>query len=442
MPAERILIVDDSPTQLEAARSLLEANGYDVRTARTGEEALDRVRDESLDLVLSDVVMPGMSGYELCRLIKDETGTSSPPVVLLTSLSDPRDIVRGVECGADNYITKPYEPGHLLERISHVLENQRLRTDTPPGGPVSISFLGETYSIRSDPAQILALLLSSFEELIRTNAALQESKRQLADAHARELSREQEARARAEADMRHMELLKQKAEAATLMRDDVLATVSHDLKNPLGTIYTSASLLRDVPLDHTAQQRQIEIISRTAERMDRLIGDLLDVSRMEAGRFAVDAAPERVNALIADAREMLATLAEASDVELIENLPDTDFTVLADRGRVLQVFSNLIGNAIKFTPAGGRITIGASGADDHVSFTVTDTGPGIAEQDLPRIFDRFWYGGERAGSGLGLAIVKGIIEAHAGAVDVVSSDAGSTFTFTLPRVPRHETVTA
>jgi two-component system, sensor histidine kinase and response regulator len=413
-----------------------------VRTARTGEEALDRVRDETLDLVLSDVVMPGMSGYELCRRIKDAAGASSPPVVLLTSLSDPRDIVRGVECGADNYITKPYEPGLLLERIRHVLENQKLRAETPPGGPVSISFLGETYSIRSDPAQILALLLSSFEELIRTNAALQESKRQLADAHVRELSREQEARARAEADTRRMELLKQKAEAATLMRDDVLAAVSHDLKNPLGTIYTSASLLRDVPLDATAQQRQIEIISRTAERMDRLIGDLLDVSRMEAGRFAVDAAPERVNALIADAREMLITLADASHIELVENLPDTDITVLADRGRVLQVFSNLIGNAIKFTPAGGRITIGASAADDHVRFTVADTGVGIAEQDLPRIFDRFWYGGERAGSGLGLAIVKGIIEAHGGAIDVESSDAGSTFTFTLPRVTREEMVTA
>jgi two-component system, sensor histidine kinase and response regulator len=439
---ERILVVDDSPTQLEAARALLEASGYDVRTARSGGEALDRVRSERIDLVLSDVVMPGMSGFELCRRIKGEAGAAAPPIVLLTSLTDPRDIVRGVECGADNYITKPYEPEHLLERIRHVLENQKLRAGSTADGPVSISFLGETYSIRSDPAQILALLLSSFEELIRTNAALQDSKRQLADAHARELKREQEARAKAEADTRRLELLKQKAEAATRMRDEVLATVSHDLKNPLGTIFTSASLLRDVPLDEQAQRRQIEIIGRTAERMDQLIGDLLDVSRMEAGRFTVDAAPERAHALIADAREMLLNLAQANDVQLVEDLDGDDVAVVADRGRVLQVFSNLIGNAIKFTPAGGTVTIRADRDGDAVRFSVADTGIGISEDDLPHIFDRFWYGGTGGGSGLGLAIAKGIVEAHGGRIGVRSSDHGSTFHFTLPCASRKESITA
>jgi two-component system, sensor histidine kinase and response regulator len=301
MPAERILVVDDSPTQVEAARALLERHGYAVVAARTGQEALELATTQRFDLVLSDVVMPGMTGYELCRRIKHEV-EDPPPVVLLTSLTDPRDIVRGVECGADNYITKPYEPATLADRIRHVVDNHRLRRQAPSDGPVTVHFLGETYTIASDPPQILALLLSSFEELIRTNAALQDSKRQLAEAHERELRREQDARAQAEADTRRMEVLKQKAEAAARLRDEVLATVSHDLKNPLGTIYTSSALLLDMEMAPEAQRRQLEIIRRTATRMDRLIQDLLDVSRMEAGRFAVDAQPDSARSLVLEAR--------------------------------------------------------------------------------------------------------------------------------------------
>jgi two-component system, sensor histidine kinase and response regulator len=433
MAAERILVVDDSPTQIEAARALLELRGYEVHAARTGEDALALARTERFDLVLSDVVMPGISGYELCAAIKREV-EDPPPVVLLTSLNDPRDIVRGVECGADNYITKPYEPTRLAERIRHVIDNHRLRLGTPPGGPVKMQFLGETFTIASDPAQILALLLSSFEELIRTNAALQESKRQLADAHARELHREQEARAQAESDTRRMEVLKQKAEAATRARDDVLATVSHDLKNPLGTIYTSSALLLEMEMSPDAQRRQLDIIKRTAKRMDRLIQDLLDVSRMEAGRFSVQPQPESVHALVEEANELLGSIASAKQIAFEHHLPPEDTAVHADRHRVLQVFSNLIGNAVKFTPEGGRVVMSVERRGDVVAFSISDSGSGIPESDLPRIFDRFWHGAEGGGSGLGLAIVQGIVNAHGGDVTAESSSEGSTFTFTLPVV--------
>lgn len=399
MSTERILVVDDSPTQVEAARGLLEHYGYEVSIARTGEEALDLVSRERFDLVLSDVVMPGMSGYELCRKIKD-TVAEPPAVVLLTSLNDPRDIVRGVEAGADNYITKPYKPEQLIERIRHVIENHRLRMSAPAGAPPTVRFLGETYTITSDAPQILALLLSSFEELIRTNAELQQSKR--------------------------------KAEAAIKVRDDVLATVSHDLKNPLGTIFTSASLLREVQLDEKAQHRQLEIISRTADRMNNLIKDLLEVSRMEGGStIPIEPKPESVAALVREAHELHTTVADASRIDLVVELPDDDARVRADRDRVLQVFSNLIGNALKFTPAGGRITLSAGYDNGVARFSISDTGTGIPRNDLPRIFDRFWHGGAGAGSGLGLAIAKGIVEAHGGRISAESSGNGSTFNFTL-----------
>lgn len=237
-----------------------------------------------------------------------------------------------------------------------------------------------------------------------------------------------------------MELLKQKAEAATRVRDEVLATVSHDLKNPLGTIYTSSSLLLEVEMAPDAHRRQIEIIRRTAQRMDRLIQDLLDVSRLEAGHFSIDTREESARSLVIEARDLLNSLAEAKGIRMEHELPADDANVQADRNRVLQVFSNLIGNALKFTPEGGDIIVAAETEHEHVRFSVTDTGPGIADADLPRIFDRFWHGSEGGGSGLGLAIAKGIVEAHGGRIWVDRPEAGTRFCFTLPLAARSEQV--
>ncbi|HEX2091857.1 MAG TPA: PAS domain S-box protein [Longimicrobiaceae bacterium] len=180
----RILVVEDSATQAEALRTLLEEEGHDVAVARSAEEALERIAPDRFDLVLSDIVMPGMNGWELCRRLKSEPGLRDIPLVLLTSLTDPMDIVRGLECGADNYITKPYDPEHLLARVRRVLDNRRLRSGTRTSMGVNISFLGTTFTITSEKEQILDLLLSSIEDVVRTNRALQESQRELAEVHA------------------------------------------------------------------------------------------------------------------------------------------------------------------------------------------------------------------------------------------------------------------
>ena len=287
----RLLIVDDSPTQLEALRSLLVDAGLDVLTATSGEEAYDVARREHPDLVLSDVMMPGMSGFDLSRKIKEGMGEEAPAVVLLTSLADPLDIVRGLEAGADNYITKPYQPQHLIQRVNWVLENRALRREGQRSGGLRIRFMGEDFTLPAAPEQMLEMLLGSFEDLAHTNRALRESQQALAAASARELEREQRAREEAERTAETMEGLARAAEAATRARDDVLATVSHDLRNPIGTIYTSAALLLDLPLDEAQRERQVQIIKRTAERMNRLIQDLLDASRMEAGHFSVEPQP-------------------------------------------------------------------------------------------------------------------------------------------------------
>lgn len=225
------------------------------------------------------------------------------------------------------------------------------------------------------------------------------------------------------------------AEAATRTRDEVLAIVSHDLRNPLNLVLTSGSFLLETAGLEPKEREQLQMVHRAAEQMNRLIQDLLEVSGMEAGNVAVEPRPERAEPLVREGCEALVHAAEAKSIELIGTASPDLPLVHADRDRILQVFGNLIGNALKFTPAGGRVRVSAEPAGDVVRFSITDSGEGITGDDLPHVFDRFWQArrSREGGAGLGLAISRGIVTAHGGEI-WVESDAGqgSTFVFTLP----------
>ncbi|HJQ12882.1 MAG TPA: PAS domain S-box protein [Gemmatimonadaceae bacterium] len=226
------------------------------------------------------------------------------------------------------------------------------------------------------------------------------------------------------------------AQQATRARDDVLAVVAHDLRNPLNTVSMAVSLmLESTPPERVQERRQVEIVRRAADRMNRMIQDLLDVKRMESGRLTLDAKPEAPVGLINDTIDMLRPLAAGSTIRLEANVDEGLPQVVADAARIQQVLSNLVGNAVKFTPRNGRISITAEHIDGEVRFGVIDTGPGIPAEQLPHIFGRFWQARatDRRGIGLGLAIAKGIVEAHNGKIWVESHvGLGSTFYFTLP----------
>ena len=228
------------------------------------------------------------------------------------------------------------------------------------------------------------------------------------------------------------------AEQATRARDDVLAVVAHDLRNPLNTVTMAVSLmLETTPVERVQERRQAEIVRRAADRMNRMIQDLLDVKRMESGRLTTDLKPEQPSVIINDTIDMLRPLAAGSTIRLETDIEENLPLVLADAARVQQVLSNLVGNAIKFTPRDGRITVCAERIDGEVRFAVIDTGPGIPAEQLPHIFGRFWQAktSDRRGIGLGLAIAKGIVEGHNGRIWVESHvGLGSTFYFTLPSV--------
>jgi PAS domain S-box-containing protein len=225
------------------------------------------------------------------------------------------------------------------------------------------------------------------------------------------------------------------AELASKLRDEVLAVVAHDLRNPVHTILMSAGAALELPLSPEDHALQLTLIQRAARRMDALIRDLLDVTRIETGRLAIAPAPTNVGAMIADVLETAAPLAADRGVRLEADVPAELPDVQADRDRIVQALGNLVGNALKFTSSAGRIVVRSRPAGAFVEAAVEDTGCGIAAEHQPHVFDRYWQAdrGAHRGVGLGLAIVRGIVEAHGGHVVVESRlGEGTTFRFTLP----------
>jgi signal transduction histidine kinase len=224
------------------------------------------------------------------------------------------------------------------------------------------------------------------------------------------------------------------AQAASAAREEVLRIVAHDLRNPLSTILMAADLIGEPSMTDESRAKQASVVKRTGARMNRLIHDLLNVARMDTGRLTVEVTDLDPMQLIANAVEMMQPLAAEASISLVADVNEQLPRVKADAERIGQVFSNLIGNAIKFTPAGGTITLRADVADGRVWFSVTDTGSGIPPQQVEQVFGQFWQGRktDRRGIGLGLTIARGIVEAHGGTIGVDSDlGVGTRFWFSL-----------
>ncbi len=219
-------------------------------------------------------------------------------------------------------------------------------------------------------------------------------------------------------------------------RQDAFAMVVHDLRNYLNAISLSISVLDEEECEGPSDRRKVmERMQSCARQMDRLIEDLLDASRLSCGRFALRPAWHRAERLVRDAVALMLPVAEKRGLVLDAEVAESIEGILADGDALSRVFANLIGNAIKFTPAGGTITVRADYDPAGVRFAVSDTGDGIEDDDLPHVFERFWQsnGHTVPGAGLGLAIAKGIVEAHGGRIWVESvRGIGTTFYFTVP----------
>jgi two-component system sensor histidine kinase/response regulator len=400
----QVLIVEDSATQARALELVLTFEGYPVTVVSDAESALAHLAGTPCDLIISDIVMPGLSGYDFCRRVKNNRATKEIPVILLTTLSDPLDIIQGLESGADNFITKPYDPSYLVARVNTLLTSRKLRRRGKLKLGVEIFFLGKHFTITSEKEQILDLLICTFEDIVRTNRELQQSKNALARAN-------------------------QELEAFSY-------SVSHDLRAPLRAIDGFSHALAEECAEGLGDEgiSYLTQIRKATHRMAQLIDDLLSlaqVSRCELRRGAVrldELARACADALLSTAPERAVTWAIASQLH-----------ANADPRLLRIVLENLMGNAWKFTrkTSGARIEVGRkdTGPNTEPVYFVRDNGAGFDMAYAAKLFapfQRLHTISEFEGTGVGLATVERIIHRHGGRVWAEGEvNRGATFYFSL-----------
>jgi two-component system sensor histidine kinase/response regulator len=412
----KILIAEDSPTQAEQLRNLLEDQGYRVATAVNGRQALEAARKLQPTLIISDVVMPEMDGYELSRRVKADPSLGNIPIILVTTLSDPNDVIRGLECRADNFILKPYDEDYLLARVKFVLINREVRQTEQGNMGVEVFFNGQKHFITADRLQILNLLLSTYDAAIQRNKELNRSREEL-------------------------QLLNAKLEAANLAKDRFLATMSHELRTPMNAIIGfTGTLLMKLPGPLNAEQnKQLSTIQSSARHLLSLINDLLDLAKIEAGKVELKFETTDCKAVVEEVVTTLRPQAESKRLALQVTLPDQALTISADRRALSQIIINLANNAIKFTERGSvhlKVSPGEANGRRMVEFSVEDTGIGIRPEDQLKLFAAFTQVGQasrgREGTGLGLHLSQKLAELLGGKITFRSEyGKGSTFTLAL-----------
>lgn len=418
-----ILIVEDSLTQLEQLRFILEDNDYRVLAARDGQQALAIIESEIPNLIISDIIMPNMDGYELCSLVKSNSKYKKIPVMLLTNLSDPHDVIKGLQAGADNFLTKPYNESFLLQRIKFILINQEMRQNSLSSDMgIEIVFGGEKYFINSDRMQIIDLLLSTYENAIQKNGELSEANQKLIALH------------------RELEKKNKELEKLNEDKNNFLRMAAHDLRNPIGAILSFSALLID-DLQGKLNDEEAEylgIIKSSSEFLLSLLNELLDLAVIESGKLILNL--RKVN-LVDIARANLGVnkvLGDNKQISVELEVNSDEIIVNVDSVKIEQVLNNLISNAIKFSHPNSSVKIKIRKEDNSAILSVEDQGQGIPEKDFEKLFKPFAKtsvlstAGEKS-TGLGLSIVKKIVESHNGTIWFESKkDVGSTFFVKLP----------
>ena len=435
-----ILIVEDSPTQAERLRRLIQSMRYKARVAGNGRLALEAIRERKPHLVLSDIVMPEMDGYTLCRAIKTDPDLRDIPVILVTSLMDPKDIIRGIECGSDNFIRKPYAEDYLLNRIGHMLMNQKLRKNQNMEVGIALYLGDQKHFINAERQQILDLLISTYEQAVQVNSELQARERQVIELNMRLAHHAGELETiNREIALKNLELAE-----ASRMKSAFIANMSHELRTPLNAIigFTGALLMK-LPGPLTAEQdKQLNTIRTSARHLLSLINDILDVAKIEAGKVTLELETVQCQELVTDVVDTLRPLALQKGLALELDLAPAAVVLDTDRRALTQILLNLGNNAIKFTETGTvRVTLALRPGEGQniIEFSVADSGAGIREEDQGKLFQAFSQLDSTStrhaeGAGLGLYLCQNLANLIGGSLFFKSDfGQGSTFTLALPR---------
>jgi two-component system sensor histidine kinase/response regulator len=419
--AIEVLIAEDSPTQALLLQNILERQGFCVEWASNGQLALQSLKFRPRTLVITDIQMPVMDGYELCHTIKSDTKLSKTPVMLLTSLSAPQDIIRGLECGADNFVVKPYDEEFLLSRVQTILANLQLRKALGSEDEIPIFFAGKRYVITSDRRQILNLLLSTYEAALQTN---------------RDLTKAHEELKAAQAQLIEAEKLQSVGRLA--------AGVAHEVRNPLAILEMGITFLNE----KSADEEEKLILNEMKEAVSRagfVVSSLVDMaSRRELGMRELE-----VHALVQQALEVFRKDLTQAEIAVVTEFSADGCAASVDAAKMEQALLNVFSNARDAMRGGGTLMLRTSSRTLEKNETafdagdrsgdrfrageivavieVNDTGSGIAQENLPKIFDPFFSTKPTGkGMGLGLTVAKKIVDLHGGRIEVRNQQSGGT----------------
>jgi signal transduction histidine kinase len=420
-----ILLVDDQPSRLLTYEAILAPLGHRFVTAASGVEALQRLMEKEFAVILLDVSMPEMDGFETARMIHGHPRFEGTPIIFVTGLHlSELDRLKGYEVGAVDYVYVPVVPEILRSKVAVLvelhcqrLELKRLNTSLQDAN-------------RKLDAANRALRREKETELAQLNERLRQANRELTKSNDA-LKAEVEQRGRAE----------QALLDADRRKDDFLAILAHELRNPLAPISNAIEILQRLGSKDPELIRMRELIDRQVRHMTRLVDDLLDVSRITQGKINLRAEPLELTGLVNRAIEAHAPAISARGHRLVVKVPETPVELTGDAVRITQVIGNLVSNAIKYTPDGGSIEVSMSTADGNAVVSVRDNGIGIDGDHLANVFDLFGQVKNARprehthdGLGIGLALVQRLIEMHQGQVEAKSDGAGlgSEFIVRLP----------
>jgi signal transduction histidine kinase len=404
--AVNILLVDDQPAKLLSYETILADLGENLIRASSGDEALGHLLKTDVAVVLVDVCMPGLDGFELAAMIRQHPRLQRTAIILVSGvLVEDAHRLRGYVSGAVDYVSVPIIPEILRAKVSVFAERfrkteelERLNRD-----------LEQRVAERTREIEASALRLRQNEDYLR---------------HA--LERAEQARA--------------EAEAANRLKDQFLGVLSHELRSPLSAILGWAHVLNGANVDSATLAKAVDTIRRNAQLQTRLISDILDVSSILAGKLRLKLEAVDLKSVIDTALDTLRPSAEAKRVQVAAELGGGAISLTGDPARLQQIARNVLDNAIQFAPEGGHVALRVEATKDAVKISVRDDGPGIPPEFLPYVFDRFRQADSSStrahrGLGLGLAIVKHLVELHGGTVEAVNRGdrSGAIFTIVLPR---------